>query len=62
MDMYQELHMWDECIMVAEAKVWNIAELKSSGWQSIQDLSSLHLPYQGLTSAWRGSKQKGRLH
>lgn len=21
MDMYQELHMWDECIVVAEAKV-----------------------------------------
>lgn len=24
MDMYQELHMWDECIMVAEAKVQDI--------------------------------------
>jgi len=52
--MYQELHMWDECIVVAEAKVQNIAALdyelgfldKSSGWESIQGLGSLHLPYQ----------------
>lgn len=62
MDMYQELHMWDECIVVAEAKVQNIAVLdcglglldKSSGWESVQGLGSLHLPYQDLTSAWRG--------
>ena len=25
--MYQELHMWDECIAVAEAKVPNITAL-----------------------------------
>lgn len=27
MDMYQELHMWDECILVAEAKVQNIQNI-----------------------------------
>lgn len=27
MDMYQELHMWDECIVVAKAKVHSIAAL-----------------------------------
>lgn len=53
MDMYQELHMWDECIVVARAKVQNIIALgcglvllgKSSGWESIQGLCSFHLPY-----------------
>lgn len=51
--MYQELHMWDECIEVAKAKVQNVAALgyrlvlldKSSGWVSTQGLCSLHLPY-----------------
>lgn len=50
--MYQELHMWDECIVVAKAKVQNIAALgcglvllgKSSGWESIHGLCSFHLP------------------
>lgn len=44
--MYQELHMWDECIVVAKAKVQSTAALayrlvllgKSSGWESIQGL------------------------
>lgn len=66
MDMYQELHMWDECIVVAEAKVQNMAALdcglglldKSSGWESIRGLGSLHLPYQDLIFAWRGSEQR----
>jgi len=32
MEMYQELHMWDECIAVAEAKVsvFNIIFITSS--------------------------------
>lgn len=67
--MYQELHMWDECIVVAEAKVQNIAALggglgllgKLSGWEYIQGVGSFHLLYQNITSAWRGSKEKGRL-
>lgn len=51
--MYQELHMWDECIVVAKAKVQNIPALgyrlvllgKSSAWESIQHLWFFHLLY-----------------
>lgn len=63
--MYQELHMWDECIVVAEAKVQNIASPncglgllgKSPGSESNDDLDALHLAYQDLISAWRGSQR-----
>lgn len=69
MDMYQELHMWDECIVVAEAKVQNIVSLvcglhlfgKSPGSEPSQCLGALHLASQGLTSAWKGSQRDSEL-
>lgn len=69
MDMYQELHMWDECIVVAEAKVQNMVSLdcglclfdKSPGSESSQGLGALHLASQDLTFAWRGSQRDSEL-
>lgn len=67
--MYQELHMWDECIMVAEAKVQDIQNTACTGlwaglawqvvWLGVCSRPGFSSPApSGATCAPRGSKQR----